>query len=325
VDADLTALWQELAREAPLARAAMSNLVVFCRSGEHAAADLTDSPPGLPLDEVVSHHPARTIVLRHDPGGPEEPEVSPEAAVGVLTFGPDEARYGVEMIAVRSACVEEALPSIVRSLLIGDMPTSVWWTEDFSETGPLPALIAMARQVVYDSRHWTDVGRAMSALAPLLHDPFAPDLADINWRRLTPLREAVVHALASRGGTAQQPPAPVRIGHRPNDAALAWLLAAWLLQAEGTVEPAADRSRTLSVGEAPPDRDDVLTLSFGGELTFHLGTRTLDVEDGRGAQFSMAVPPQSDAEAIAAELRALMRDTAFHSALDALARRFAAA
>ena len=82
----------------------------------------------------------RVIVLDHERGHAHAS--GPFAAgVGVAMFGPDQARYGVEQIAVQSDCAEDSLPSIVRRLLRGDVPTSVWWTEDLSRVPPITAIV----------------------------------------------------------------------------------------------------------------------------------------------------------------------------------------
>ena len=146
IDADLAALWRDLGREAPVARAALSNLVVFCHRPNGASVDLAE-PLDVPIEEVAGRHPSRIIVLHHDhqqttPGAPFA------ASVGVLTFGPAQSRYGVEQIAVRPLCGEASLPSIVRRLALGGLPTSVWWTDDFSDDRPLDALATMGRQLV---------------------------------------------------------------------------------------------------------------------------------------------------------------------------------
>src|SRR5438128_265346 len=72
IDADLTALWREVAREAPVSRAVMSNLVVFCRCAAGDDVDLASPPEGVPVDEVARNHPAHVIVLHHDPDAPGE-------------------------------------------------------------------------------------------------------------------------------------------------------------------------------------------------------------------------------------------------------------
>ena len=113
IEADLTALWREIARDGPVSRAVMSNLVVYCRCPADRDIDLASPPAGIPVEGVASHHPARVILLHHDPEAPDA-QLPLAAHVGVLIFGPPGARYGVEQIVIRSACSEAALPSIVR-------------------------------------------------------------------------------------------------------------------------------------------------------------------------------------------------------------------
>jgi glucose-6-phosphate dehydrogenase assembly protein OpcA len=319
LDEDLTDLWREVARDAPVSRAVMSNLVVFCRtSGD---LDVATLPADLPIEAVAGQHPARIIVLYHDAAaegrdagrGPR----TLDARVGVLTFGAPESRYGVEEIVIRSACDEAALPSIVRALMHGDVPTSIWWTEDLSGSRPLPPIVGLARQFLYDSRCWSDVGAAVRALAPLLEDPFGPDLSDLNWRRLTPVRQAVVHAVASSGGRRRALPAPVVISHGPGEAALAWLTAGWLIACEAVAADVAVEE------DARPDA--VLSASFGGQLRLRLDAHQVTIDDPLGpAPFTVTVPREDVAAAVAAELRSLPRDSCLGDALAALVRRFGA-
>lgn len=319
IESDLMTIWTALAREAPVARAALSNLVVFCRTTAGATVDLESPPAGIPLEQVAGRHPARVIVLHHDPDSTARRTTAPDARVGVTTFGPPDARFGVEQIVVRSSCGDAALPSIVRPLLRGDIPTSVWWTEDFSTAAPLAPLVAMGRQLLYDSRRWRDVRAAVRAITPLLSDKFKPDLADVNWRRLAPLRQALVHAVHSSGGEHRAAPETIRITHHPAEGALAWLLAGWLGQILRT--PVSDI--TL---EAAQPAGDLLMLSFSEGLELRLSSRSVTVTDALGpAPFALAVPQEGEADAVAAELRVLTQDASFHGALTALAERLARA
>ena len=342
IDDDLTALWREIAREAPVSRAVLSNLVVFCRSAAGDDVDLASPPAGVPIDDVTRNHPARVILLHHDSDAPGEnaapgtPLGLPSAAaapgtplgvhVGVLTFGPPDARYGVEQIVIRCACHEAALPSIVRRLMLGDLPTSVWWTEDLSGTRPLAPLVTMGRQLLYDSRRWRDVRAAVLALAPLLADPFRPDLADVNWRRLLPVRQALVHAVGSCDTSKRHRLTSVHIRHRRGEAALAWLFAGWLQQAWGPPSGGPIRLRpdpTAEVDEDSDLHDDVLTASFDDGLHLRLDSHRVSIEDPLGpAPFAVAVPSETEAEAVAAELRVLTHDASLHNALAALAKQF---
>ena len=69
----------------------------------------------------------------------------------------------------------------------------------------------------------------MLALEPTLAAADAPDLADLNWRRLTTLRQALLHAIDAVPSVDPERFARVRIRHRLGEAALAWLLAGWLV------------------------------------------------------------------------------------------------
>ena len=333
IDADLADLWREIAREAPVSRAIMSNLVVFCHRAVGDDVDLALPPEGVPVEEVAGSHPARIILLHHEPNVPGDagPAVPLAAHVGVLAFGPPDARYGVERIVIRSACSEAALPSIVRRLMLGDVPTSVWWTEDLSETRPFAPLVTMGRQLLYDSRRWHDVRLGVLALAPLLTDAFGPDLADINWRRLLPVRQALVHAVGSTAASTQRRLTSVHIRHRRDEAALAWLLAGWLQHA-GSTGPGLHRADVGRVLLDPPIRvdedsdlgDDVLTALFDDGLHLRLGAHRVSVDDPLGpAPFAVAVPRETEGEAVAAELCVLTHDSSLHQALSALVERFA--
>ncbi len=308
IELDLAALWRQIGHgEAAIARAVMSNLVVFRKHMDVPDAELTRVTADLPLDEVTARHPSRLIVLEHsyDQATPRAPFA---AGVGIVTFGPSQARYGVEQIIVRSACADQSLPSILRRLIRGDVPTTVWWTEDLSERPPLDALITIGRQLLYDSRGWRDVRRGVAALAPLVASRRV-DLADLNWRRLAPLRQALVYA---RGplASARWQDAGVRVLHSPGEAARAWLLAGWLH---------AGRRAGASIASVEPSPSDETRLTvITGDMTAIQTRRTVEITGGSAPPLVLAMPIESDADAVAAELRVLSRDASLDAALNAL-------
>src|ERR1700687_3555876 len=103
IEPDLAALWRELAASgAPIARAVMANLVVFRGRADAGNVDVEALTAELALDEVAARHPSRLIVLEHEHGR-STLDAPFAAAVGIVTFGPSHARYGVELIVVRSA------------------------------------------------------------------------------------------------------------------------------------------------------------------------------------------------------------------------------
>src|SRR5262245_32212702 len=170
IEADLAGLWRDLARGgAPIARAVMANLIVFRGGTAAAEADVAAIAAGLPLDEIAARHPSRMIVLEHC--GDERPGTPFAAAVSIVTFGPPQARYGIEQIVFRSACPDAALLSILRRFARGDLPTTVWCADDLSEQPPLQPLLEIGRQLLYDSRRWRDARRGLHAVAAIVDRP----------------------------------------------------------------------------------------------------------------------------------------------------------
>jgi glucose-6-phosphate dehydrogenase assembly protein OpcA len=323
VERDLAALWRDLSRHGAIARAVMSNLIVFrlherrvARRGAEtsgAAADVATSTFDELLDSVVARHPSRAIVIEHDRGD-HDPGEPMGANVGVSVFGPPSAKYAVEWVVVRSACAGASLPSIVRRFVRGDVPTSIWWTEDVSNAPPLPSLVATGRQFLYDSRCWRSIPAGINAVAPMMAG--GTDVADLNWPRLAHLRLALVHASASipSGVSADR----MEITYRPGEEALAWLLAGWLAARLGW-----GPSEWPVMSEGRPDAD-VLSLRIGegaDSLTATLDDHRVRLEHSGAPPLVVAVPRPATGEAIAAELRALSTETAFRDAVVALARR----
>jgi len=317
IEAGLAELWREIGRQAPVARAVMSNLVIFRNRSAAGGRRLDSLAEGLPIEEVVARHPSRMILIAHEH---RRVECEPVAAgIGIVTFGPPQARYGVEQIAVQASCADASLPSIVRRIVRGDVPTSVWWAEDLSQVPPVPALVSMGRQLLYDSSAWKDVRTAVLSLAPIVRNRRS-DCADVNWRRLAPVRQALVHAAESMQADDLRH-ADVRIAHRPGETALAWLLGGWLAARLHWSDAAAPAI------EEVPHADDVLTLTCGtdsGKLTLTLTEQHVAVSRRGHPSFTVAVPRESAGDAVAAELRSLARDIGLHDTLGALIRRFSA-
>jgi glucose-6-phosphate dehydrogenase assembly protein OpcA len=271
-----------------------------------------DTSRELPLDEVVSRYPSRVIVLRHsrDAAAPRGPNAT---AISIVAFGPEHARYAVEEIAVGAPCGEASLPSIVRRFVRGDVPTSIWWTEDVSAVAPIPALTSIGRQLVFDSSCWRDISRGFSAVGSLLGARGGPRLADVNWRRLYPVRQALIHA--ARALPAGASLSRLRIRHRPGDRALAWLLAGWIASRLGW----GDGSWPVDVDEARHG-DDVLGLE-AGPVTVTMNGRRVVARTAATPPFQLGARREPAGAAIAAELATLARDVCFEGALAALARQ----
>jgi hypothetical protein len=191
--------------------------------------------------------------------------------------------------------------------------------------------VRIGRQFLYDSRCWADIRAAILALAPLLIDSFRPDLADRNWRRLLPVRRAILHALESRDAARRSSAGPPHIRHRQGETALAWLMSGWAHVAGLTdthrARREADQIQTAGVLEAPlvdaRVDADVLTASLDDGFHLRMTDDRVIVEDPLGpAPFTVAVSREREAEAIAGELGMLTEDTVLHKVLNALVGHF---
>ena len=93
----------------------------------------------------------------------------------------------------------------MRRLVLGDLPTSVWWTEDLSQTPPLTELATMGRQFVYDSRQWRDVRAGIATVAGLLEHPHA---AGPGGSQLAPAGASPARCVARRAAAGRGPGPP---------------------------------------------------------------------------------------------------------------------
>ncbi len=313
IEPTLAALWRDVGPRASVARAVMSNLVVVRACDAAEPLDVFAGPHGEAIDAVAARHPSRVIVIAHEHGCPLTR--GPIAArVAVASYGPPQARYAVEQVSVRSSCGESSLPSIVRRLIRGDLPTTIWCPGDLSKRPPLGAIVAEARQLIYDSRQWSDIGVGSRAIVDAI-ERMHIDVADLNWRRLAPVREALRHAGegipidALRSGR-------VRIQHAPADAALASLLRGWLasrLGWSGGMAPALEPlpggpTLTLTIDAAPH------------ETRVELTPDRVRVAQHGWPPYVLGVRSESLADAVTAELRSLSSDAALADTLRAIAR-----
>lgn len=231
IELELTAMWAGLDDNAgdgaTVTRAVMSNLLIYAQ-GEAEAAKAAEHIP-----ELVERHPARVIVLAAIDGMDGHLDAWVSAHCRRIDH---QAQLCAEHIEVRFAPTGiHRAASLIRSLLIGDLPTALWWFHPAPPTFQpdlFDALGAMSQQIIYDSAGWPEPQRAITSMArwvtarKQIDDTVAFNLA---WRRLKPWRRLLAQALAP----CQAPGAlrglqRIDIRHGPNRLPSAWLLCAWL-------------------------------------------------------------------------------------------------
>jgi glucose-6-phosphate dehydrogenase assembly protein OpcA len=237
----LGAVERELARrvhamqapgEAPMQRACMSNLVIFCDQPEQAHAMAEEVPA------VLAVHPARVLLLLGESRAAGD-QFTATVSVRPLPGRGDRKLFSEEVLLHATGQAVSRLPFAVRELVIGDLPINLWWAvpEPPPSAGVLlHDLCEDVEQVIYDSIGWPDPVQGVLATATWLdrfeHGP--PDgvwrvASDLNWRRLKYWRRLVTQALdptAAPGALASI--SDVLLEHGPHAVVQAWELASWL-------------------------------------------------------------------------------------------------
>lgn len=184
IENDLASLWRMAsATNTAVTRACSWNLVV------HAMGDAELARARSLAESLVSAVPSRTLVLNHRPS---------EAGTELEAFVTANCRMmpgGGKLVCAEEITVEargaggEHLPSLVRALLVPDIPTAVLWADLPPASAVVAQLIAGVERIVLDT------SRA-ETLAPVerLGAPATARVVDLNWLRLASLRLAVAAA-----------------------------------------------------------------------------------------------------------------------------------
>ncbi len=334
--------------EAPQWRARLSNLVVYCDSPQCGLA------VDVQLPAIVAVHPARVVLIIKDVD--QAADLTATVTVRPLSIG-DRRQVVCEQVTLRGGGgLADRAPFAVRELLIGDLPTNLWWA------APVPPPFAGtllyelgegAQQIMFDSMDWPDPVRGVSATANWLDQVERPQAgrwrvaSDLNWRRLKYWRRSLSQALDSLGVDPSKVCCELLVTHGPSAVVQAWELASWLMARLGwrvqggkvlvnqelswrCVGPSGDvvvRVRRLDSG---PHEIQALRLSY--ILEGHKAALCMTVEDSQrvsvtmegtnSAPRTMSMPAHSPAEIVGRQLSDRERDPVFRESM-AVAQKMA--
>lgn len=214
---------------APLKRARMSNVVIFCDSLERSIL-INEQVPAF---EMV--HPGRVILCVGEPG--KDRPLTARVTVRPLGKGAKEYALAEQVTLHAGGSIVERLTFAVRSLLIGDLPVNLLW----STTTPPPLggallhdLADLAQQIIYDSVGWPDPVRGVSATGGWLEQIERPGIhwrvaSDVNWRRLKYWRRLTGESIGSLPlEQLTDAVSEIHAEHGPHGMVQAWLLTSWL-------------------------------------------------------------------------------------------------
>jgi len=330
--------------EAPMQRACMSNLVIFCDRPELARA-VAEAVPA-----VVAVHPARVLLLLGE-SEIKGDELTATVSVRSRPGGGGRHLFSEQVTLHATGAAVGRLPFAVRELLIGDLPHNLWWA--VPQPPPLGGVLLHdltenVEQVIYDSIGWAEPVRGVLAVATWLaqfecqRDHGVWRIAsDLNWRRLKYWRRLLTQALdpATVPG-ALDSVTEVLLEHGPHAVVQAWELVSWLTGRlgwrvqEGKVETGVElvwhcegprgpvQLRIRRLEEGPPSiRHLRVACTLGGKpgalhFTIEDERRLAVVPEGPGAEpRTVTVPPQPLAELVGRQLSDRERDPVFRESM----------
>lgn len=246
IERQLTALWQMAADRdsGAVTRASLFNLVAYTEStaARDAATDV--------IRDLTSRHPCRAIVLL---GRPSEPQTELTAAITAHCHlaGGGGKQVCCEQISITAAGAGYTqLPGAVLPLLEADLPTVVWWRENFLEQPELFARLAsVADRIIFDTSHWSDV--PLARLADLVAGARRCRFSDLSWTRLAfwqRLTAEMFDPPECRAELARLEAVTIRHGAGPGARLRALLYGGWLAARLGW--PAVDARRRVELHSA---------------------------------------------------------------------------
>ena len=230
IEAELDLLWaqfnQKINDGQTVMRACMSNLIIYCDNAEELQVISKE------ITAIVDVHPARVLLLMGK-GKPKTGNLDASVAI-YYTPQPDGWQVCGERIdVIATEDSTERLPSVARSQLIGDLPTTLWWA---SRQPPPEAkevffqLAKLANQIIYDNMGWTNSAKAVAAMTRWVSaEQDVQIVYGLAWRRFSIWRKLIREVLDPQ--VAPDALANVRLielDHGPHALPMTWLLVGWL-------------------------------------------------------------------------------------------------
>jgi glucose-6-phosphate dehydrogenase assembly protein OpcA len=190
LERELAAMWRESAggeaeggSEAGMTRVCVANLIIYAPRGEGRAG--IDEM----LDEVTEQTPTRAVVLLADA---ESGEAALDAYVSTRCQAAPRGGKQVcgEQVTIEAAgSALEHLATAAEPLLVPDIPTFLWWKDiPHYEDKLFARLVELSDRVVIDSAAFDHPREDLQRVARLMGEHPRIALTDLNWGRLTTLR-----------------------------------------------------------------------------------------------------------------------------------------
>jgi glucose-6-phosphate dehydrogenase assembly protein OpcA len=282
------------------------DLIAFCDS-KQTADELTEIVAELPYSR-----PSRAIVALADPG---PARLEWDARVFCLERrGADSLQHCSELVVLHTGEGGAALPSLITSLLLPDLPVFLLWraTPDF-EGHTIDRMWPLATRVVADS---TLQEGTLEALPLLLDRRPVREVTDLSWTKITAWRDAVARCFdTAENARCLRLLQRIEIHHAGSSSAQARLMAGWIMSRIET---------RIDVALVAEEREDMRSGSLTGvKLTCPSAEFEVErVDEGIGrvrapgiANHNVALRVPHIRELLAQELEIYERDEIFEEAV----------
>lgn len=174
VESTLLKIWEGLSKENKM-RASLFNLIIFSRYSSR-----TDYLRSI-AQKVVEKFPCRILFISEDP---EASESYLKTAVSVVMPQGQEGTIACDQIDIGVAGKNiRQVPYVLLPHILPDLPVTLLWGEDPSQSHPLfQPLAKLASRVIFDSES-SDSLLAFAKTVLALKEKCACDIADLNWAR----------------------------------------------------------------------------------------------------------------------------------------------
>ncbi len=231
IEPELGVLWAQFNQansggHAVVMRACMSNLIIYCDTPQEA--DIISRE----IAAIVDIHPARVLLLV---GNGQPSEVPLEASIAIYYTALDDGWQvcGERIDVISTTAVADRLPSVARSLLVGDLPTTLWWA---SQRPPPIAgdvffqLAELANQIIYDNVGWLNPAQGVAAMTRWVAAQENLQIVhNLAWRRFAGWRKLISQVLDPQATPgALDNLHTIEIAHGPHALPMTWLLVGWL-------------------------------------------------------------------------------------------------
>ena len=230
IESELGVLWAQFNQNTSgghtVMRACMSNLIIYCDNSDEAQLISQE------IAAIVDVHPARVLLLvANGQPGKDAIEAFITLYYTALSDGWQVCAERIDVVATAEA--SKRLPSVARSQLVGDLPTTLWWAsrQPAPEAGEVFFQLAeLANQIIYDNVGWTNPTKGVATMTRWVAAKQDTQIVyNLAWRRFAIWRKLISQVLDPLvAPNALESLSVIEIEHGPHALGMSWLLVGWL-------------------------------------------------------------------------------------------------